>query len=257
MPKTLSHNYYKDSFSVYIYRVMKQIHPDTGMTTSGMTQLESMIAYVLHKLIQHINLLLNMSRKRTISLREVVSALLLYFPGELGKHALMQVAKSISNVNFDDVLRKMGEKSYVPGEKRYTLEDIKQKLLGNVKTPDAGVTSKKAGLIFSMTRVTRVIKTLGTVSNGPVRVGALASIALTAIIEYTTAEILELAGNASKDLRYKRIKPRHILLAIMGDEELDNLFKGAYLFGGVIPSIHKTLIKKPKKSKKNENEDDE
>ncbi|KAH3764943.1 Histone H2A [Pelomyxa schiedti] len=107
--------------------------------------------------------------------------------------------------------------------------------------------SYKAGLQFPVGRIHRMLRT----GNFADRIGAGAPIYLAAVLEYLTAEIIELAGNASRDNNKQRIVPRHIQLAIRNDEELNKLLQDVTISsGGVLPNIHSILL--PKKSTKAE-----
>uniref|UniRef100_A0A3B4B0W2 Histone H2A n=1 Tax=Periophthalmus magnuspinnatus TaxID=409849 RepID=A0A3B4B0W2_9GOBI len=104
--------------------------------------------------------------------------------------------------------------------------------------------SVRAGLTFPVGRLHRMLRK----GNYAERIGAGAAVYLAAVLEYLCAEILELSGNASRDNKKQRIAPRHILLAVRNDEELNKLLSGVTISdGGVIPNIQASLL--PKKTK--------
>lgn len=107
--------------------------------------------------------------------------------------------------------------------------------------------NKKLGLIFPTGRMGGLLRR-GRYTK---RVGATAPVYLTAVMEYLTAELLELAGKVAAQHKKKRITPRSITLAVRHDEELSKLLRDVTITqGGVLPNLHEVLKKKSKSSKK-------
>ncbi|XP_041041242.1 histone H2A-like [Carcharodon carcharias] len=103
--------------------------------------------------------------------------------------------------------------------------------------------SSRAGLQFPIDHIHRLL-CKGHYAEW-VRAGA--PVYLAAVLEYLTAEILELAGNVARDNKKTRIIPRHLQLAIRNDEELNKLLGGVTTAQrGVLPNIQAVL--QPKKT---------
>jgi histone H2A len=99
--------------------------------------------------------------------------------------------------------------------------------------------SRKAGLQMSVARIRSALRK-GRYAK---RISRASSVYLASVIEYLLAEVLELAGNAARDNKKKRITPRHIQLAIRNDDELSHLCRKVTLpEAGVIPNIHSALL---------------
>ncbi|CAH3187217.1 unnamed protein product [Porites lobata] len=95
--------------------------------------------------------------------------------------------------------------------------------------------SSRAGLQFPVGRIHRLLRK----GNYAERVGAGAPVYLAAVLEYLSAEILELAGNAARDNKKSRIIPRHLQLAVRNDEELNKLLAGVTIAqGGSVYYVH-------------------
>jgi len=99
--------------------------------------------------------------------------------------------------------------------------------------------SKRAGVVFPIHRIRRDLKSghYGKI------LGLGSSVYLAGVLEYLVAEVVELAGNAARDNKKKRITPRHLFLAIRKDEELNQLLENVTIAsGGVLPNIHQVLL---------------
>ncbi|CAB3977658.1 histone H2A-like [Paramuricea clavata] len=101
--------------------------------------------------------------------------------------------------------------------------------------------SARAGLVFPVARIQRYLKR-GKYAK---HIGTGASVYMAAVLEYLTAEIFELAGNATRDNKKRRITPRYIQLGVRNDEELNKLLDGVIIpGGGVLPNVHAVLLPK-------------
>ena len=86
----------QESFSVYIYRVLKQVHPETGISKRSMSIMNSFIYDIFEKISNEASKLVRYNKKHTLSSREVQTAVRLLLPGELAKHAVSEGTKAVT-----------------------------------------------------------------------------------------------------------------------------------------------------------------
>ena len=86
----------KESYSTYIYRVLKQVHPDTGISKKSMSIMNSFINDVFERIASEAGRLGKYNSKATLSSREIQTAVRLVLPGELAKHAVSEGTKAVT-----------------------------------------------------------------------------------------------------------------------------------------------------------------
>ena len=87
-----------ETFSVYIYKVLKQAHNDTGISKKSMAIMNSFINDIFERIALQASKLVRYNKKHTLSAREVQSAVKLLLPGELAKHAIIEGAKAVNKI---------------------------------------------------------------------------------------------------------------------------------------------------------------
>ena len=85
-----------ESYSSYIYKVLKQVHPETGISKKGISILNSFVNDIFDRIALEASKLPRYNKKATLSSREVQTAVRLLLPGELAKHAVSEGTKAVT-----------------------------------------------------------------------------------------------------------------------------------------------------------------
>ncbi|KNE59880.1 histone H2B [Allomyces macrogynus ATCC 38327] len=86
----------KETFNSYIYKVLKQVHPDTGVSNRAMSIMNSFVQDIFERIADEASKLAAYNKKSTISSREIQTAVRLLLPGELAKHAVSEGTKAVT-----------------------------------------------------------------------------------------------------------------------------------------------------------------
>lgn len=206
----------KVDFSKCIKKVLNDIYKDKNITDNALSQVNFIINFLAATLAQNARELTSLSNRETLSSQDVQAAVYNIMPGELSRHAIEEGNKALRN--FKEVKKNFSSS--------LTCDLLKQCIkLHTVKNAKTGKKSVSKG--GCSTRVARN-----------------ATRYLSAVLEYFTAELMELSGN----LADTDITARNIFLAISGDEEINSLIKNRLGLGilgaGVVPYIHYRLREK-------------
>ncbi|XP_064467926.1 histone H2B-like [Ornithodoros turicata] len=86
----------KESFSIYIYKVLKQVHPDTGVSSKAMSIMNSFVNDIFERIAAESSRLAHYNKRSTTTSREIQTAVRLLLPGELAKHAVSEGTKTVT-----------------------------------------------------------------------------------------------------------------------------------------------------------------
>jgi histone H3/H4 len=192
-------------FEIYISKVLKQVSPDNGITSNAKQQLNSFLCILLKEITTIVSELTIISKRKTISLKEIKNALNVILFGELLSCCMKE------------------------GERACDAFSIETK----------GSKHSRANIIFPPSLIDKFLR-----NNCNFSIASLAPVYLAAVLEFITFDILDISVKHSKETKHNRITVRDMELSVRNDIELDTLFKKyniSFLGGGVVPFIHNSF----------------
>ncbi|KAL7025643.1 hypothetical protein ACKWTF_013574 [Chironomus riparius] len=94
--KKLRRHKRKESFAIYIFKVLRQVHPDTGISSKAMSIMNSFVNDLFERLAGEASRLGQHNHRATMSSREIQTSVRLLLPGELSKHAVSEGTKAVT-----------------------------------------------------------------------------------------------------------------------------------------------------------------
>lgn len=87
----------KETFSLYIYKVLKQVHPTKGISKKAMNIMNSMVYDIFDQISVLSAQLIRYNKKKTLSSKEILTCVKLLLPGELASHAIIEGGRAVQN----------------------------------------------------------------------------------------------------------------------------------------------------------------
>ena len=196
-------------FGIYIHKVCKKVHRELKLSSDAVSQLTFIINVLAKNITLQAASVARLQKRATINAKEVQQAIKTILPGELSKHAVPEGTKAVTKA-----------------------------------TSRSGKIQESSGLIFRVSRCRKFLKECSSQ-----RVSPMAGVYLAAVLEYISAELLELAGYEVQERKKSVIKARDLSQGIKKDEELNFLIGEGGLNvevagGGVVPNIHNLFLRK-------------
>lgn len=192
-------------FEIYISKVLKQISQQNGITLNAKQQLNSFLCILLKEISSMVSELTKISKKKTISVKEIKNALDIILFGELLNCCVREGDKACNSFSNES----------------------------------KGSRHSRANIIFPPSLIDKFLRNGSSFS-----IASLAPVYLAAVLEFITFEILDISVKNCKERKHNRITVRDMELAVRNDIELDTLFKKyniMFLGGGVVPFIHNSF----------------
>ncbi|XP_034648645.1 uncharacterized protein LOC117888956 [Trachemys scripta elegans] len=148
----------KESYSIYVYKVLKQVHPDTGISSKAMGIMNSFVNDIFERIAGEASRLAHYNKRSTITSREIQTAVRLLLPGELAKHAVSEGTKAVTKYTSSNMSgRGKGGKGLGKGGAKRHRKVLRDNIQGITKPAirrlaRRGGVKRISGLIYEETR---------------------------------------------------------------------------------------------------------